>query len=476
MSPTIASASIIAMKSTSEHGVAFYETEQHLCDIMSTYIGRSLRNGEPAMMIATAEHLEQCLSTMERDGIDVAAALQTRQLLTASADETLAKFMVDGIFNEDRFREVAGALIKKSLAGREDAVVRIFGEMVDVLWRRGEHHLALRLEDLWNDLGRQFSFNLLCAYYIGAFDSVDVAGEFDRICGQHNDVALPEGHSDLRDERSRMREIAMLQQRSIALEAEARRCRTAEAERDRLLVREKAAREEAENANHLKDEFLSVLSHELRTPLNAIIGWTQILAKQREERTVQRAVDTIYRNALLQKRLVEDLLDVSRIATGKLAIKRERVDMNQIVAAAVESVRVAAAAKEIDIRMTSGSSPVSVYGDADRLQQVVWNLLSNAVKFTPLGGIVTVRLVQSGPNAEISVTDTGEGVASDFLPHVFDRFRQADGSVTRRHGGLGVGLAIVRSLVEAHGGRVSATSEGPGSGATFVVTLPALAA
>ncbi len=244
-------------------------------------------------------------------------------------------------------------------------------------------------------------------------------------------------------------------------------------ENAQLLEREQAARSEAECANRAKDEFLSVVSHELRTPLTPILIWARLLRQGKlPSDTTGRALETIERSAEAQAKLVEDLLDVSRMITGKLRLDMRQVDLGSVVAAGVETVRPAADAKGIalGLALDPGAGPIA--GDPDRLQQVVWNLLSNAVKFTPEGGRVEVALEQTGPYGRLRVTDTGQGIASAFLPYVFDRFRQADSSSTRAHGGLGIGLALVRHLVELHGGTVEVSSAGPGTGATFTVTLP----
>jgi CheY-like chemotaxis protein/two-component sensor histidine kinase len=238
-------------------------------------------------------------------------------------------------------------------------------------------------------------------------------------------------------------------------------------------MREQMARAEAEHANRLKDEFLATVSHELRTPLNAIIGWSHMLRQGRlDERTVTRAIETIERNAQSQAQLVEDILDVSRMITGKLRLNIAAVDVASVINAAIDCVQLAADSKDIQLEVTLDPSARRVNGDESRLQQVVWNLLSNAIKFTPQGGRVSVRLERTGSSAQIRVSDTGEGIQPNILPYIFDRFRQGDGTSTRRHGGLGLGLAIVRHLVELHGGTVHADSAGEGSGATFTVRLP----
>jgi signal transduction histidine kinase len=247
----------------------------------------------------------------------------------------------------------------------------------------------------------------------------------------------------------------------------------AEEERARLHNREQELRRQAEEANRMKDEFLATLSHELRTPLNAMLGWAQVLRLGKLDSAASaRALETIERNARAQAQLIADLLDVSRIITGKLRLEVQPVELRRIIEAALDSVRPGADAKGIilDVSLDPLTSPV--IGDADRLQQVVWNLLSNAIKFTPAGGAVQVRLEQKGGSAEVRVVDTGLGIRPDFLPYVFDRFRQAESTITRSHGGLGLGLSIVRHLVELHGGAVAVHSEGEGKGATFIVRLP----
>lgn len=244
-------------------------------------------------------------------------------------------------------------------------------------------------------------------------------------------------------------------------------------ERRQALEREKEARIEAEEANRVKDEFLSTLSHELRTPLTAIMGWSNLLLHgDVDESKRQQAIETIARNANSQCQLIDDLLEVSRIITGKLRLDFVGCELQPVIEAAADSLRPTAEAKGVRLRVTLTPQGGLVMGDRERLQQVVWNLVSNAVKFTPAGGEVTVNLTRVNSHVEISVTDTGAGIHPDFLPHVFDRFRQADGSTTRAHGGLGLGLAIVRHLVELHGGVAIADSRGPGKGATFTVRLP----
>jgi signal transduction histidine kinase len=246
----------------------------------------------------------------------------------------------------------------------------------------------------------------------------------------------------------------------------------AEEERERLLEREHAALTEAELANRTKDEFLATVSHELRTPLNAIVGWVGMLrAGQLDDDTAIKAIEIIDRNAKLQTKLIEDILDVARIASGKLLLDLHPVELPQVIQAAVDSMRPSADAKRIRLQVSLEPKAGRVSGDPSRLEQIIWNLLSNAVKFTEPEGEIDISLQGTESHVEIVVSDNGKGIPAEFLPHVFDRFRQADGSTTRQ-GGLGLGLAIVWHLVELHGGTIEASSAGEGKGATFKVRFP----
>jgi len=278
--------------------------------------------------------------------------------------------------------------------------------------------------------------------------------------------------------RSRLNEV--LEQTNQALAQTNAQLQQANQEKDELLIREQAARSQAEAANRIKDEFLAVVSHELRTPLNPILGWSRLLQDGKlDAATTQKALETIDRNAKLQFQLIEDLLDVSRILRGKLVLREIELDLGLVIRSAIETVRLSAEAKAIGLTFTAPNSDarILVNGDPNRLQQVVVNLLTNAIKFTPENGRVDVKLeCLSGEQSsfvQIRVSDTGKGIDPDFLPYVFERFRQEDSGITRKFGGLGLGLAIARHLVELHDGKVEAQSEGVNRGATFIVTLPA---
>lgn len=237
-------------------------------------------------------------------------------------------------------------------------------------------------------------------------------------------------------------------------------------------LREQKRNQESQAANQAKDIFLATLSHELRTPLSAILGWVGLLRESKTPQMVQRAVEVIERNAQAQAKLIDDILDMSRIISGKVALEMRIINIVAIVKAAIDSLRLAVEAKGIRLSAAYEIDAAWVLGDTERLQQVVWNLLSNALKFTPRGGAVEVKITGDEHTLRVTISDTGRGIEPDFLPFVFDPFRQADGSTTRRHGGLGLGLAIVRNLVEMHGGSVTATSAGEGKGSAFTVHLP----
>jgi signal transduction histidine kinase len=454
------------------HQVQFYNNDAYLTEVLVRFVRSGLSAGSPVVVIATTEHYENLLEALSQQGFDPNSCIRNNQLICLDARGTLATFMVDGMPAEEAFRRRIGTVLDKVRAGRSDITLYAFGEMVDLLWRDGNSEAAIRLEQMWNDLAAGSSCSLLCAYAMGNFVGEAHSEGFERMCREHAHVIPTERYMQVSDEQTRLQEISILEQRARSLESEIKERKALERKLKAMMMREQAARTEAENASRLKDEFLAVVSHELKTPLNAILGWTQILDLRSDEKTVAQALEVIRRNAVLQLDLVNDLLDISRIITGRMVLKSERVDLGQVINASLETVKQAAAKKSIELKVVVKDPAPSITGDADRLQQVLWNLLSNAIKFTPNNGKVELHLEQNDEEIQVIVRDTGAGIHVEFLPYVFDRFRQADTGTARKVGGLGLGLAVVRYLVEAHGGHVSVESPGPGEGATFTVSLP----
>lgn len=468
-----------------DHFAQFYETDEFLLNALDGFCFAGLSVGDGVVIVATTIHRKRLEDLLSARGIDMVMAKAAGQYVALDAAETLSLFMIDGLPDSLRFAEVIGAIIRRAGEGRSH--VRIFGEMVALLWEEGNYDGAIKLESLWNDLQKDLTFSLFCGYPINGFRGRQFGAPLTSVCAEHTQIIPAESYASLTDIDDRMNAILHLQQKAQSLEVEiAERLKVERdlravknqlevqlREHEALLTREMTARSDAEAANRMKDEFLATVSHELRTPLNAIIGWTHMLRSGRlDPATVTRAVETIERNAKSQAQLVEDILDVSRVITGQLRLNSVPVDLAAVINSSIDSVQLAAEAKEINLEVILDPAARHTMGDSERLQQVVWNLLSNAIKFTPPGGRVEIKLERFGENARLHVSDSGLGISPEFLPYMFDRFRQADGTSTRRHGGLGLGLAIVRHLIELHGGTVEAQSAGPDMGSTFTVTLP----
>jgi signal transduction histidine kinase/ActR/RegA family two-component response regulator len=638
-----------------EHLVQFYDADDALIATLAEYVGTGLATDRSCLVIATKDHRDALDERLRDAGLDLATAQATGQYVAVDAAHLLARIENGDGADSQRFAEVVGALFGRLPRGRP---IRVFGEMVGLLLRRGQSDATLRMETLWNELGATRAFELLCAYPLASLGGSALAHPIVEICARHSRVIPAGGAARRAGEDERLRTIVSLQRQASSLQAEVternanesalravkeelevqvqdlRRlhemavrltgnldvesvlrevlqaavavpgtnrgllslcdserpglalavetgfdrefldevrsvppgggaCGTAFAERRQVVVedvttdpvfasyraaagragfrschstplvtrrgdivgvlsvffagprrpserelrlmdlhariaadaienarlhhrlqqeledrkqslaREHIARAEAESANRMKDEFLATVSHELRTPLNAILGWAHILrAGKPDEATVARGVEVIERNAQTQAQLVEDILDASRVITGSLRLTRAPLDLAAVINTATDSVRLAAEAKGIELVVVLDPAARQLSGDGSRLQQMVWNLLSNAIKFTAPGGRVEIRLARADGYAQIQVIDTGEGIAPQFLPFIFDRFRQADSTITRRHGGLGLGLAIVRHLAELHEGTVHAESAGEGYGSTFTIRLP----
>ena len=354
------------------------------------------------------------------------------------------------------------------------------------------------VQDLFEEIGRRYKLErvssydeavriddpskydvCLLDYRLGAHDGLELLRDLRRL-GFRCPMILLTGQNDDTIDRMAMRAgaadylikgqiNAQNLERSIRYSIQERQ---SQEERIRL-AREQAAREQAEAANRAKDEFLAVLSHELRTPLNAMLGWVRLLKTNRDSDEIfNKAVESIERSALTQTKFVEDLLDVTRIANGNIRLTKRPVPLNQIVQASVDGIRPVAEAKSITLNYDADRTDIAVFADPERIQQIVNNLMSNAVKFTEEGGEISVTLEKTGDEARLAVRDNGQGIAPEFLPRVFERYKQANNSTTNRKGGLGLGLAIVKHLTELHGGSITAESDGVGKGSTFTVRLP----
>ncbi len=454
-----------------EHFVQFYEADGFLLNSLSGFIGTAINSGDGAVVVATKAHRDGLDELLRANGLDVTNAIACGRYVSLDAAETLSKFMVDGAPEASRFNEVIGGVLGSVTDGRSR--VRAFGEMVALLWAEGNYSGAIRLEELWNDLQKAHSFSLFCAYPMHGFSGEQFEQPHNGVCSVHTRVLPAESYPGGANHDDRLRAISRLQQKARSLQAEIRERQDVEEKLRLALVGEQMARAEAETANRMKDQFLATVSHELRTPLNAIIGWSHLLkGGNLDKATAARALETIDRNAKSQAQLIEDILDVSRMITGKLHLNNEPVDIVSVINAAIDSVQLAIDSKDLRLAVTLDPSARHTVGDSNRLQQVVWNLLANAIKFTPTGGQIEVKVSRAGRNLRIRVSDTGQGISPEFLPFIFERFRQADGTTTRQHGGLGLGLAIVRHLVELHGGTIEAASPGEGHGATFTIKLP----
>jgi PAS domain S-box-containing protein len=370
---------------------------------------------------------------------------------------------------------IGDAVITTDLEGRVTLINPVAQEMVECTQAEAEGRPLTEVLRIINDQTRQPSESpVLMVLRDGS--SAELSSNALLVARDQRETPVDGNAAPIKDERGNVIGV-VLTFRDVA---ERKRMEKA---RDRLLVYEQEARREAEvarrraeEASRAKDEFLATVSHELRTPLNHMLGWITMLrsGKLQSEKT-QKAFDTIERNVRAQGRLIDDLLDVSRIISGKLLIEPSRIEIAKVVEAAAESIGPAAEEKGVKFKTTLAQEAGMVLGDPDRLQQAIWNLLTNAVKFTPEGGHVELRLTRVNSQIEIAVIDDGPGITPDFLPHVFDRFRQKDATSARQHGGLGLGLAIVRHLAELHGGSVRAESEGEGRGTIFTITLPVAA-
>jgi signal transduction histidine kinase len=459
----------------SDHAVQFYDSDEYLCDVVAEYALDGVTARQPVLIVATPEHRAGIAARLTRLGV---SPLLEPGIVMRDARETLEQFMTGPLLDDARCRSVLSALLRAASAERPEAQVRVFGEIVDLLWRDGHPVAALRLEEIWNELTEQHAFTLLCGYAMANFTRDTHARPFADICARHARVFPTEGYARMSED-ARAREVSRLQQRERVLEAELEQRRGLEsvlremlAERRRTEDELRAAVAEAERSSRAKSEFLAVMSHELRTPLNAIFGYEDLLTHHVGGALTEQQHEYLTRlrgsaDQLLQ--LVNQVLHLSRIEAGQDVVAVEDVDLAVLAAEAVAAVTPAASKKRLALDIV-GPESLAAHTDGGKFRQILLNLLSNAVKFTAEGG-VTVALRADAAHVVVEVIDSGIGIAPDDLERIFEPFVQADNSTTRQYGGTGLGLAVSRNLARLLGGELSVESR-PGAGSTFRVRLP----
>jgi signal transduction histidine kinase len=439
----------------SSHIVQFYDGDDFLAGVVTRFLAAGLEGGEPAVVVATPEHRQLFRAGLERRGFDVDGALASGRLTMLDAQETLARFMVDGMPDAACFRAEVGAVVADLCAGPA-ATCRAYGEMVDVLWRQGRHGAAIRLEELWNELGRAHTFSLLCAYRMGNFAGAADGRPLAAVCGTHSHVIPMEGYSAIDGEDARLREVASLQQRARALESEIEQRRQVEQALRRALAQ--------------RDEFLAVAGHELRTPLTAIrlqVDSLRAVTRNSGDSRVRERLGKTADNINRLSRLIDQLLDVSTISAGRFELNLEDIDLVGLVGDVVERMTDQLARYRCPVRVEA-AGPVVGHWDPHRIQQVIANLLSNGVKYGP-GKAIEVTVSADDRRARLVVRDHGIGISPEDQARIFERFERA--VPIANYGGFGLGLWLVKQIVDAHGGTISLESE-LRAGATFTVELP----
>ena len=453
------------------HVVQFYEKNDFLYDAVSSFVAGSLHAGQPTIVIARPDCRRALAARLHDAEIDYHDACRSGRLTVRDARETLASFMRGSRIDEGRFVDNTGSLIQQT--ARPDTATCAFGEMVDVLFRDGNSAAAIRLEELWNELAHEQSFDLLCAYSIGNFYTETHAHQLKQICRRHTRVIPAESYAVLADEAARNRRVIELQQRERALQIEIEHRKAIEAALREALADRQSATAEAERASAAKSDFLAVISHELRTPLTAIIGYEELMQQgiggpvSEQQRDFLNGIKAGAAHLL---RIIDQILTQSRLTASRVTVRGSQVDMSALVSGCVSLMQPVATERGLSL-VAEIPDHISAHTDAGKVEQILLNLLANAVKFTNQGS-VHVRLARHADVIRCEVSDTGVGIDPAHLQRVFEPFEQVDASATRLQTGVGLGLSVSRSLARLLGGEVSAVSQ-PGMGSTFTLTVPA---
>jgi signal transduction histidine kinase len=439
-----------SFQTVSEHSVQFFETDTFLVNSVSEFIETGLRAGDACIVFATQPHREGIQERLAADGLNVSAALAQGQYVPFDAAATLSQFMVDGSPEPERFAEIVGDVIAEAAQGGRS--VRIFGELVALLWADGNRTATVRLEELWNELSKTFSFSLFCAYPVHGFDGEIYEAQFTEICNQHSHVIPDENYTALSNPHEQLRVIALLQQKANSLEAE-------------IVKRRELERR--------KDEFISMASHELKTPVTALKGFTQLLLRRFKSRNDEESIRFLARmDSQINKltKLISDMLDISKMQSGQLEYRMEPFDLAALAQEIVENVQ---GTIQTHLLILEKPPKVQVFGDRDRIGQVLINLLTNAMKYSPDADTVIVRIAIDGGNVLLSVQDFGIGIAEAYQKKIFEQFYQVNEPAEKTYPGLGIGLYIACKIIERHQGKLWVQSR-KGEGATFSFCLPIL--
>lgn len=465
--PTIRVKSFPGEASQPDHIVQFYQADEFLGEAVAQYIGAGFATGAPAIVIATGSHRARFRDHLSRHAFDLARAEAAGLYTELDAQETLALFMVAGLPDPGRFREVIGGRIAAIRERWPNQRLRAYGEMVDLLWRSGQRDAALRLEELWNELGHEQSFSLLCAYALSGFDRASDAAALEAVCHTHSQVIPTESYAGIAGSDERLREIALLQQRAVSLEHEVSRRRQLELELRDALERETVARAEAERAVRYNEMFAGMLGHDLRNPLNAILTNAHYISRSSADGKATAAATRIASSSLRMARMIEQLLDFTKIRVGDgLALQCAAVDLGELCGAIKSELEGTEPGCVITL---AARGAVMGEFDSDRMMQVLSNVMGNAMHHRVAGTAITVEIDGTAPDQVVVQVNNAGVVAPEVVPVLFEPFRAVHKAQHTR--GLGLGLYITRQIVSAHGGSIGVVSNDV-DGTTFRIALP----